>query len=448
MPARSSYQIVLVGVEGPETDIIQRLLSETDFQIGLSAAAGIEDAVPFLGNPGILLVVLQVGEQRKRADQDVRRIRRALKQPAPILVLLPPVHAVHVRQYLRAGADEYWILPLDPQAFPPRLLVLLEWGHSTLEDTAREGSPRTWVRQIVEGLTGSVKRGLRRLAALAQGRQEVCRSELSMLAGKWEKLRRLGFGSYSEVWLVRESETERIAVAKIPHTQKMNTKFLREGAILKRLANHPNAVQLMEVVKEDDKVILIQEYVEGSTLQDLFNKGMDAPLKERAFLDLLEVLAYAHAQKIMHRDVKPENIIVTHEGTLKLLDFGTGKDLTRRSISNTVIGSRPYMAPEQIMGNSRLSSDVWASGVILFALATGCLPFYDDNEKQLMDLILEASPEKPRNLEPELSETLEGIILRCLQKDWTLRYPTAIELREDLTRQCPGFGGGVWLPAT
>ena len=172
---------------------------------------------------------------------------------------------------------------------------------------------------------------------------------------------------------------------------------------------------------------------------------MDPVTKERAFLELLEILSFAHAQNIMHRDVKPENIIITNEGTLKLLDFGTGKDLTRRSISNTIIGSRPYMAPEQIMGNSRLASDVWASGVILYALATGCLPFFDDNEKQLMDLILESPPEAPRNLEPDLSEALEALILRCLQKDWTHRYRAATELREDLLLQCPGFGDGTWL---
>ncbi len=448
MPTRSTYQIVLVGVEDAESAFIRRLLSEADFQVGLAAASGPDDALPFLDQSGVLLVILQVGEHRKRADQDVRRIRKALKKPVPILVLLPPEHAGHIRQYLRAGADEYWILPLDPNAFPPRLLVLLEWGHSTLSDTTENGGPRTWLRQIVGGLSEILRRGLRRLAALATGKREVMRLEQPMLAGKWEKLRRLGFGSYSEVWLVREGTTERIAVAKIPHTEKMNIKFLREAAILKRLADHPNAIQLLEVVKEEAKVILIQEYAEGPTLQDLLNKGMDAVQKERAFLELLEVLAHAHGQRIMHRDVKPENIIITRTGTLKLLDFGTGKDLTRRSISNTVIGSRPFMAPEQIMGNSRLASDVWALGVILYALATGCLPFYDDNEKTLMDLILESNPEKPRNIEPDLSEILEDIILRCLQKDWTLRYRTAIELRQDLSERCPGFGDGLWLPST
>ena len=144
----------------------------------------------------------------------------------------------------------------------------------------------------------------------------------------------------------------------------------------------------------------------------------------------------------MHRDIKPENIIITRQGVLKLLDFGTGKDLTRRSISNTIIGSRPFMAPEQIMGNSRLASDVWALGVILYALATGCLPFYDENEKTLMDIILESEPEKPRNLEPDLPEELEFVILKCLEKDWNRRYRNAVELKKDLLERFPHLGRG------
>jgi serine/threonine protein kinase len=148
----------------------------------------------------------------------------------------------------------------------------------------------------------------------------------------------------------------------------------------------------------------------------------------------------------MHRDIKPENIIITPSGSVKLLDFGTGKDLTRRSISNTMIGSRPYMAPEQIMGKSRIAGDVWALGVILYALATECLPFYDDNEKQLMDIILEQNPEKPRNIAPQLPEELEEIILKCLEKDWTKRYRDASELQTELLRTFPDFGEGEVLP--
>jgi len=204
-------------------------------------------------------------------------------------------------------------------------------------------------------------------------------------------------------------------------------------------------VHLKDVVKEEGRIVLIQEYVEGPTLQELLGEGMDAVSREMAFLDLVEVVACAHQRNIMHRDIKPENVIIMRSGHLKLLDFGTGKDLARRSMSSTVIGSRPYMAPEQIMGKSRLASDVWALGVILYAFSTDCLPFYDDNEKQLMDLILEVDPEEPSDLEPNLAEGLERIILKCLEKDWTRRYPDAGELRKDLITTFPHFGQGKVL---
>ena len=271
----------------------------------------------------------------------------------------------------------------------------------------------------------------------------------ALIGGTWEKIRRLGFGSFGEVWLVRsklEETSEHLAVAKIPHDSKMNTKFLREATILRRLAGHENSVQLKELVKESGLVVLIQEYVEGQNLQVHFEQGMDGSTKESAFLQLLAVMAFAHHHKIMHRDIKPENIILTPSGRIKLLDFGTAKDLTRRSVSNTVIGSRPYMAPEQILGKSRLASDVWALGVILYALATECLPFFDENEKQLMDMILEVEPERPSQLEPDLPEDLERIILRCLEKDLAKRYPDAMALREHLTGVMPGFGSGGVLP--
>jgi serine/threonine protein kinase len=227
----------------------------------------------------------------------------------------------------------------------------------------------------------------------------------------------------------------------------MNPRFIREAAILRRLAGHPNCVQLQEVIEEKGKVILIEEYVEGATLLELLDQGMERSTKEKVFLELLDVVARAHGQKVMHRDIKPENIIITPAGVSKLLDFGTGKDLTLRSTSSTVVGSRPYMAPEQIAGKSQIASDVWAMGILLYLFATGLLPFYDENEKKLMDMILECDPDPPGRLEPELPAELERIILRCLQKDTDMRFRDAGELRRELLEYFPHFGNGQTLPS-
>jgi DNA-binding response OmpR family regulator len=437
--------VLLIRLQDDEVRQIHALLEQCEPEVNVWKAESIQEAESILVGGNLLLIVVRVDEHRKRPDQDLKRIRRQVKSRTPVLLLVTADCAIKVKQAMKAGADEYWILPMDSQAFPSRFYVLLEWGQSNLTQEWLGRPDRNLWGVITQSLKERGRSFLQRLAGMLRREPAITSETSELIGGKWEKLRRLGFGSYGEVWLVKEPQGADPAVAKIPHSLKMNTKFLREAAILKRLSDHPNAVHLREVVKQDGKVILIQEYVEGGTLQDLLGQGMDAVAKESAFLQLLEIVTRAHSDKIMHRDIKPENIIITHKGILKLLDFGTGKDLTRRSISNTVIGSRPFMAPEQILGNSRLASDVWALGVILYALSTGCLPFYDDNEKVLMDIILESEPERPRNLEPDLSEELESVILRCLEKDWNRRYRSAVELKTDFSERLPTFGRGEVL---
>lgn len=439
--------VLFINLAPEEIRHIQDLLSRFEVEIGSGVVTSIEDVGPFHSREDLLLAVHRLAEHQKRPDRDVHRIRRSIGSFVPLLVLVPPSLAGKVRECLRAGADEYWILPMDMVAFPPRLRVLVEWGRSALEDEkaheyrvhfpgSKGMSPweRAW--NALRGLFGWKSAGKGTAPEFSQA-----------FAGRWEKVRQLGFGGFGEVCLVQRRGDKHLAVAKIPHSIKMNTLFIREAAILKRLSGHPNVVALIEVQEENGKVILIEEYVEGFTLQELLDKGMESSKKEEAFLELLDVVAFAHRQRIMHRDIKPENIIVTAAGRSKLLDFGTAKDLTRGITSSTVVGSRPYMAPEQIAGRSGIGSDVWAMGVLLYALATGLLPFYDENEKTLMDIILECSPEAPRSLEPDLPEQLEEIILKCLRKDPLMRFKDGDELKRELSERFPSFGDGQTLPA-
>jgi len=287
------------------------------------------------------------------------------------------------------------------------------------------------------------------LSWLFRARRKIETVEMSPVIGeKWERIRRLGFGSFGEVWLVRRKGTlsEDYAVAKIPHSSRSNSKFLQEAKILRRLGEHPNAVRLIEVIRQADKVVLIEEFVDGKTLQELIDEGMEPRQKELLFAQILDLVAFAHDHRIMHRDLKPENILVTSQNLVKVLDFGTAKDVSVKSISSTVIGSRPFMAPEQIMGQSRRASDVWALGVLLYALSTEYLPFYSEREKELMDLILETNPRRPSELVPEIPEELERIILKCLEKDVSKRYHHARSLQEDLKKTFPDFGNGRVIP--
>ena len=441
-----SDTILLINLSPQENIFIQNLLDRIDPDAKVITVPSIEEAGTEQPLQALVLVVFRPESAGKKPSHVVRRIKRLVEHRMAVLLLTSPDQTARIKGYLRAGVDEYWILPMDSVVFPQRLQVMLEWGRSSLIEEPFQGSAHyqsrrarpTWLERLKE----SAKRLFRN--GLARKRRD---SELSAsFAGRWNRVRSLGFGSFGEVWLVQEEGTGMLAVAKTPHNSKMNPVFIREAAILRRLGSHSNCVELKEVIEENGKVILIEEYVEGETLQDLLDQGMETIGKEKAFMELLDVLAYAHEKKIMHRDIKPENILITSSGTSKLLDFGTGKDLTLKSTSSTVVGSRPYMAPEQIAGKSSVASDVWALGVLLYALATGLLPFYDENEKKLMDMILECDPESPRQLEPELPEELEEIILNCLRKDPDLRFRDAKELKHILLEHFPHFGNGQTLP--
>ena len=241
-------------------------------------------------------------------------------------------------------------------------------------------------------------------------------------------------------------DTEAVAqdlyyVAKIPFSRSYNKMFRREADICRKLAPHPNAVGLVDSLEEGGRFIMIQEYVQGRTLQELLEEGeLPDPLKERLILKLIDVVAHAHQLQIMHRDIKPNNILVGPHDTFKLLDYGAAKELKDRDISATMVGSRPYMAPEQIMGRSQRRSDVWAIGVIMYLLYTGLLPFYDDLEKTLIDLILESEPAPPHEENPDIPPALEAIILKCLEKNVDHRYPDAQALRQDLLLHFPDYG--------
>ena len=264
-----------------------------------------------------------------------------------------------------------------------------------------------------------------------------------LVAGRFEKVERLGIGSYGEIWKVRDllqGEDAPVYVAKIPKSKKLNHHIQREAAICERLKGHPNAVAMLALVEDRGRLVLVQECVEGPTLRELLERPLWEAERESIVIQAVDVVAHAHRHRIVHRDIKPENIIVRRDGTVKLLDYGVAKELKDRDVSSTIVGSRPFMAPEQIMGESQIASDVWALGVIMYAVYTEHLPFYHEHDKVLLDMILTLEPEPPRSLEPGMPSALEQIILRCLKKDPRDRYPNAGALKEALLERFPGYG--------
>ena len=264
-----------------------------------------------------------------------------------------------------------------------------------------------------------------------------------LIAERYEKVERLGLGSFGEVWKVRDIEREGRAphyVAKIPTSKKLNNQFRKEAAICRKLEGHPNSTKIIDVVEEHGRVVLIQEFVEGPSLRELLEGPLEDNQKEKILLQLVDIVAHAHKRRIVHRDIKPENIVVRRDSVVKLLDYGVAKELKEKDISSTMVGSRPFMAPEQISGESQIASDVWALGIVMYAVYTGYLPFYHDNEKILMDLILTMEPRPPREVEPDIPVELERIILKCLKKDPKERFADAGILKATIRETFPRFG--------
>jgi DNA-binding response OmpR family regulator/predicted Ser/Thr protein kinase len=364
--------------------------------------------------------------------------------------------------------DELLYASEDRERFRKILAEPGQAGHLKLHLVNREGQPVTVLindlaldnrpEEVLSfqvqpvGATSPLKRALQGLVEhlLPSARDYLALLQMTpLLGGRYEKIKKLGQGSFGEVWLVMDTEAlgqERRYVAKIPFLKAANAKFRKEAAICQKLDPHPGVAGLIETLEDDGKLIIIQEYVEGSTLGDMLDQELPRPLVERLILQLIEVVAHAHKNRIMHRDIKPNNIIIQPNGNLKLLDFGAAKMLGEKEISATMVGSRPFMAPEQIMGQSERRSDIWAIGVLMYLLYTGELPFYSEVEKLLIDQILEQEPAPPREENPEIPPALEAIILKCLKKKLEERYASAVALRNDLLRRFPHYGtqGGRW----
>jgi len=283
------------------------------------------------------------------------------------------------------------------------------------------------------------------LRGLLSGLSEKFHSLFSaseIIGDKYEKIERLGVGAYGEIWKVRDiiKEPPEFFVAKIPLDVESNEKFDEEARILKILSGHAGVPEILEIINVKNKRVLIQEFVEGKTLLKTIGRKFEQKEVESVVIQLTNVVAHAHNLAIIHRDIKPGNIMVKPDGTIKLLDFGAAKEIQEEEMSGTVIGSRPYMSPEQIMGQSHRGSDVWALGVVTYLLCTGILPFYHHVEKVLMDMILEFPASPPSKHNKDIDPKFERIIMKCLEKSPKNRYPDAGALKNELINTFPGFG--------
>jgi len=435
---QSSETILLFGLTDIEIRLVSRLVSSFEVETKSLTSKELRKFQKKFPEKKICLVVFHVGQDPGQQQKKIRHIREKLGDSVPLLILIPRNCRQRIKKYLRAGADDYIVLPLNGSHFSISFLILLEIGQAMAQQPLVE-IPKTsgyvWNR-LVNYFQAEL--------SYFSPRSLVQEKNVHIL-DKWKQIRRLGLGGFGVVWLVEEIGTGRLAVSKTPHSAQMNIRVLRSAAILKRLIHHPNIDQLIEVLKHDGKFVLIQEYVDGVTLQKRLKTGINSKDKEKYFIQLLSAVAYSHSHKILHRDIKPENIMITRSGQLKLLDFGIAQDLSWQRPPKSSEGTLDFMSPEQYEGNSCIASDIWSLGVILYIFATNSAPYHQYGDQYPVDIETILSQRPPRKIIPDINLELDRIIMTCLEKDLAKRYENANELQTDLLFTLPGFGSGTLL---
>ena len=267
--------------------------------------------------------------------------------------------------------------------------------------------------------------------------------------GQYRLIEKIGAGGMGVVYRARDERLERdVALKVLPAgalaDEESRKRFRREAIALSKL-NHPNIATIHDFNTDKDVDFLAMEYISGVTLRETALAGA-MPEGEVVALgkQAAEALEAAHEQGIVHRDLKPGNIMVTPKGLLKVLDFGLAKlfqpsGAADRTLTLTgsqgLTGTLPYMAPEQLDGREvDARTDIHALGAILHELVTGKKPFPQETPTEIMRAILDHPPELPRSLGAPISEGLERIISKCLEKDPADRYASAKELVADLNR--------------
>ncbi|MCD8325845.1 MAG: Stk1 family PASTA domain-containing Ser/Thr kinase [Lachnospiraceae bacterium] len=260
-----------------------------------------------------------------------------------------------------------------------------------------------------------------------------------LLGGRYEILEKIGTGGMSDVYKAMDQKLNRnvaVKVLKQEFSENANfvSKFLVEAQAAAGLM-HPNIVNVYDVGEEDDIHYIVMELVEGITLKKYIEKKARLSYKEAVSIAIQVAMGIeaAHNNHIIHRDIKPQNIIISREGKVKVTDFGIAKAATSNTVTSNVMGSVHYTSPEQARGGySDEKSDVYSLGITLFEMLTGRVPFDGDTTVAIAIKHIQEPMPSPREYVEEIPVSVEQIVLKCCQKTVDRRYQSMGELIDDL----------------
>jgi serine/threonine-protein kinase len=255
----------------------------------------------------------------------------------------------------------------------------------------------------------------------------------TIFAGRYRLERKLGSGGMADVWLAEDQELGRKVAIKILHERYANDvqfveRFRREATHAAGLS-HPNVVAIHDRGEAEGSYFIVMEYVEGRTLKELIvTRGMcPIPVAISYTRQVLAALRYAHRNGIVHRDIKPHNVLVDNEGRVKVADFGIARaGSSQMTEAGSIIGTAQYLSPEQARGAPvDESSDLYSTGIVLYELLTGKVPFTGETPVEIAMKHLSQIPEAPSTHRHEIPRDLDLVVLRALAKEPADRYRSA-----------------------
>ncbi|MDD7793745.1 Stk1 family PASTA domain-containing Ser/Thr kinase [Clostridium sp. 'White wine YQ'] len=267
--------------------------------------------------------------------------------------------------------------------------------------------------------------------------------ETILLGERYELLEQIGEGGMSFVYKAIDKKLNRFVAVKILKKDFINNadiveKFKKEATAIANLSD-PNIVNVLDVGTQDQAHYIVMEYVKGSTLKEFIrDKGrLSYDLSINIAIQVARALDCAHKNNIIHRDIKPQNILVTEDGTIKVTDFGIAKSTNSSTIINTsnIIGSAHYFSPEQAKGNYIDSrTDLYSLGVVIYEMVTGRLPFDADSPVSVALKHIQEDVVPPKNINSTIPDSLNKLILKAMEKAQIKRYQSAKELIGDLEK--------------
>jgi len=270
------------------------------------------------------------------------------------------------------------------------------------------------------------------------------------MLGKYQILDRLGAGGFGTVYLAVDRLLNRKVALKVPHHLPDSVDDqLKEARIMASL-KHPNIVECITVEKKDETLFMVLEYIDGESLDKVIRRDrfLTPARALEVGLEICSAIAYAHTNQVLHRDLRPANVLLTKEGVAKVTDFGTSRilELSKEGFARTRIGSPPYMSPEHFRGRAVFQSDIWSLGITLYEMLTGTVPFYDADPLKIAQAFTTMPITAPHCKNAAVPKAFSEVVMKALQVNLGDRYLSAQEflkalrgLRDALPTTSPGL---------